>query len=187
MQILLDHQLHDYLSTIIPKLCKEKNENINIIDNLVINQIAKTSNQKQCRECGRNEIKNSKHNRSFESLDKTNKLSVQMKSFSYKARMQRISYIKSKFDLPIINSSELIWPIPVTFDEAQLQLAETSLKKEEIIFTIETLIGSLNEAKRPQFRGLKSKKKDELLTILQQLRDLHNMTNADEIKEEETI
>ncbi|CAG8724953.1 2865_t:CDS:1, partial [Dentiscutata heterogama] len=95
----------------------------------------------------------------FESLDKTNKLSVQMKSFSHKARMQRISYIKSKFDLLIINSSELIRPIPVTFDEAQLQLAETSLKKEEIIFTIETLIGSLNEAKRPQFRGLRSKKK----------------------------
>ncbi|CAG8747255.1 1944_t:CDS:1, partial [Dentiscutata heterogama] len=123
----------------------------------------------------------------FESLDKTNKLSVQMRSFSHKAQMQRISYIKNKFDLPIINSSELIWPIPVTFDKVQLQLAKTSLKKEEIIFTIETLIESLNEAKRPQFRGLISKKKDELLTILQQLRDLHNMTNADEIEEEETI
>ncbi|CAG8762957.1 3085_t:CDS:1, partial [Dentiscutata heterogama] len=37
-----------------------KNENINIIDDLVINQNAKTSNQKQCCECGRNEIENSK-------------------------------------------------------------------------------------------------------------------------------
>ncbi|CAG8502610.1 6536_t:CDS:2 [Dentiscutata heterogama] len=60
MQILLDRQLHDYLLTIITELSKEKSENINVIDNLVINQSAKTNNQKQCRECGKNEIENSK-------------------------------------------------------------------------------------------------------------------------------
>ncbi|CAG8502630.1 6537_t:CDS:1 [Dentiscutata heterogama] len=108
-----------------------------------------------------------------------------MKSFSHQAQTKRMNYIKGKFGL--INSSELTRTIPVTFDEAQLQSAESSLKKEEIIFTIETLIESLNEAKRPQFRGLRSKRKDELLTILQQLRDLHNITDTDEIEEEETI
>ncbi|CAG8745660.1 17530_t:CDS:2 [Gigaspora margarita] len=367
MQTLLDRQLHDYLLTIITELCKEKSENINVIDDLVINQSAKTSNQKQCREYGKNEIENSKrkcpqchaklptlaetqqeseqtipdkkdsakslifkpyqpgtsekainlisitqklepqdnvdttdilvpdplpinpnsidnvrkvfdhiqkisginngsrkwivvvcdgipyhyaqkfkneypgiillpgplhekmnmlkafvelnwykiqfqtmlrkklfatmeyadseslasflnpnkNDRSFESLDRTNKLSAQMKSFSHKAQIQRINYIKHKFGL--INSSEITHPIPVTFDEVQLQLAKSSLKKEEILFTIETLIESLNEAKCPQFRGLRSKRKDELLTILQQLRDLHNITDTDEIEEEETI
>ncbi|CAG8806038.1 123_t:CDS:1, partial [Racocetra fulgida] len=55
---------------------------------------------------------------------------------------------------------------------------DSSLKKEEIVFMIETLVGSLNEAKRPQFKGLKSKKKDELLIILQQVRDLHNVSDV---------
>ncbi|RIB29660.1 hypothetical protein C2G38_2154749 [Gigaspora rosea] len=89
-------------------------------------------------------------NKSFESLDRNDKLSVQMKSFTYKAQAQRRNYINSKFGLN--NSSELTRSIPVTFNEAQLQSSESSLKKEEIIYTIETLIGSLNEARRPQFR-----------------------------------
>ncbi|RIB03899.1 hypothetical protein C2G38_2223810 [Gigaspora rosea] len=95
-------------------------------------------------------------NHSFEGLDKNNKLSVQMKSFSNKAQAQRINYIKGKFGLI---KSEPTRSIPVTFDEAQLQSSESSLKKEEIVFAIENLIGSLNEAKRPQFRGLRTKKK----------------------------
>ncbi|RIB11920.1 hypothetical protein C2G38_2259732 [Gigaspora rosea] len=119
-------------------------------------------------------------NNSFDGLDGNNKLSVQMKLFSNEARAQRINYIKGKFGLI---SPEPTRSIPVTFDEAQLQSAETSLKKEEIVFTIETLVGSLNDAKRPQFRGLRSKKKEELLIILQQVRDLHNATDVDATEE----
>ncbi|RIB13555.1 hypothetical protein C2G38_2197537 [Gigaspora rosea] len=66
------------------------------------------------------------------------------------------------------NLSELTRSIPVTFDEAQLQLSKSSLKKEEIIYMIETLIGSLNKARRPQFR---------------QVRDLHNATDIAETEE----
>ncbi|CAG8686199.1 2944_t:CDS:1, partial [Dentiscutata heterogama] len=33
---------------------------MNVIDNLVINQSARISNQKQCHECGKTEIENSK-------------------------------------------------------------------------------------------------------------------------------
>ena len=54
------------------------------------------------------------------------------------------------------------------------------MKKEELIFIIESLVGSLNETNRSQFQGLKSKKKDELLVILQQVQDLINLTNSDE-------
>ncbi|CAG8565947.1 6572_t:CDS:2 [Cetraspora pellucida] len=100
-----------------------------------------------------------KNNRSFESLDRNTKLNEEMKTFKHTRH------------------------ISVTLNEEQLQLAESSLKKEKIIFTIETLIGSLNEANRPQFKELKSKQKDELLIILQQVRDLYNATNADEIEE----
>ncbi|CAG8679299.1 8646_t:CDS:1, partial [Scutellospora calospora] len=59
-------------------------------------------------------------------------------------------------------------PIPVTIDEEQIQSAESSMKKEELILVIESLIGTLNDANKPQFKGLKSKRKDELLVILQQ-------------------
>ncbi|CAG8820155.1 5886_t:CDS:2, partial [Dentiscutata erythropus] len=86
-------------------------------------------------------------NHSFEGLDKNNKLSVQMKSFSNKAQAQRINYIKGKFGLI---KSEPTRSIPVTFDEAQLQSSER----------------------------LRTKKKEELLIILQQVRDLHNATDA---------
>ncbi|CAG8733289.1 13254_t:CDS:1, partial [Dentiscutata heterogama] len=60
MQALLDRQLHDYLSSIITELCTKKNKEINVIDNLITNQSAKTKNQKQCHDCGKKDIKNSK-------------------------------------------------------------------------------------------------------------------------------
>lgn len=111
------------------------------------------------------------NNHHFESLDGYNKLSEEMKSFSITARAQRINYIKEKLSSikPLVTR-----PIPITIDEAQVQSAESSMKKEELILVIESLIGSLNETNCPQFQGLKSKRKDELLVILQQVRDLTN-------------
>jgi len=70
-------------------------------------------------------------------------------------------------------------PIPVTADEAVLQVAESSMTKDELIVVIDSLIASLNETNRPQFRGLKSKKKEDLLIILQQVRDLHNEVDCE--------
>ena len=104
-----------------------------------------------------------------------------MKSFSILARARRINYIKEK--LTLTKPSGFIRPIPVTFDKVQLQSTESSMKKEELIFVIETLVGSLNETNRSQFQGLKSKRKDELLVILQQIRDLLNITNNDETED----
>ncbi len=46
------------------------------------------------------------------------------------------------------------------------------MKKKELILVIESLIRSLNETNLPQLQGLKSKRKDELLIILQQVWDL---------------
>ncbi|CAG8721779.1 12158_t:CDS:1, partial [Dentiscutata heterogama] len=60
MEILIDQQLHDYLSIILTEACIEKNENINFIDNLIMNQKTKIDKKKWCRECGKDNIDNSK-------------------------------------------------------------------------------------------------------------------------------
>ncbi|CAG8729774.1 5081_t:CDS:2, partial [Cetraspora pellucida] len=124
----------------------------------------------------KNEFLNPIENRPFESLDGCNKLSEEMKSFSTIAQAQHINYINEKLNSkkPLINK-----PIPITADEEQVQLAESSMKKKELILVIESLIGSLNDTNRSQFKGLKSKKKDELLVILQQVRELTNNNEAD--------
>ena len=43
-----------------------------------------------------------------------------------------------------------------------------------MISIINSLVGSLNEVNRSQFKGLGSKKKEDLLLILQQAKDIHN-------------
>jgi len=58
MQILIDRQLHYYLSIIITEACTEKSQNVNAIDNLVANQNTKIGNQKWCQGCGKGEIEN---------------------------------------------------------------------------------------------------------------------------------
>ncbi|CAG8833852.1 22170_t:CDS:2, partial [Gigaspora margarita] len=206
MQTLLDRQLHDYLLTIITELCKKKSENINVIDDLVINQSAKTSNQKQCRECGKNEIENSKRKcpqcyaklpilaetqqeseqtipdkkEPQDNVDTTNILvpdplpinpnSIDniRKVFDHIQKISGINnavkkvvatmeYADSESLASFLNPNEN----DCSFESldrtnklsaqmklfTQLQSAESSLKKEEILFTIETLIEFLNEAK----------------------------------------
>lgn len=120
-------------------------------------------------------------NRAFESLDKNNKLSEAMKSFSSTAKALRIDFIKEK--LGSIRSSRITRIIPVTSEEEEKQSLENSMSKKELIFRIQSLVGSLNETNRPQFKGLASKKKGELLLVLQQVKDIHNETDNGEIEE----
>ncbi|CAG8634967.1 6914_t:CDS:2, partial [Dentiscutata heterogama] len=93
-----------------------------------------------------------------------------------KTRTRHKDYIKKK-----LNSKKTLitQPISITVDEEQIQLAENSIKKEELILVIESLIGFLNKINRPQFKSLKAKKKEELLIILQQLRDLTSDNKID--------
>jgi hypothetical protein len=113
----------------------------------------------------------SKLNPVFESLDGNNKLSESMKSFSSIAHSRRINYINEKLNkLP----RRSIRPIPVTIEEEEKYSAEQSMSKNELIGVIQTLIWSLNKDNRPQFKNLSAKKKDELLLILQQVKDLNN-------------
>ena len=73
--------------------------------------------------------------------------------------------------------------IPVTADEEEKQSTESSMSKKELLSIIQTLLGSLNEANRPQFKGIKSKNKDELLSILQQVKDLYNGNDNNEAED----
>lgn len=107
----------------------------------------------------------------FGSLD-GNRLSEAMKSFSVTAQAYRINYIKEK--LISKKPPGITHPIPVTAEEEEKQSEESSMTNRELILVIETLIGTLNEINLPQFKGLKSKKKEELLLILQQVKELHN-------------
>lgn len=123
----------------------------------------------------------SKPNRAFESLDKNNKLSDAMKSFSSTAKARRIDFIKEK--LGSIKPSQTTHIIPITLEEEKKQSSEDSMSKKEIILIIQSLIGSLNETNHPQFKGLASKSKEELLSILQQVKDIHSGIENGEIEE----
>ncbi|CAG8680611.1 7792_t:CDS:2 [Dentiscutata erythropus] len=115
-------------------------------------------------------------NRLFENLGGYNKLNKKIKAFSITAQAWHIKYIKEKLNSkkPLVS-----YPILITIDEEQMQTEECSMKKEELIIVIKSLIGSLNETNRPQFKGLKTKKKEELLVILQQVQDLINDNEID--------
>ena len=57
------------------------------------------------------------------------------------------------------------------------------MPKKKLLLIIQTLLGSLNEANRPQFKGIKSKSKDDLLSILQQVKDIHNGNDNSEAED----
>jgi hypothetical protein len=103
-----------------------------------------------------------------------------MKSFSLIAKSYRIEFIKQK--LGLTNSSKTTHIIPVTVEEEKRLLSENSMTNKKLISVIQSLTESLNETNRPQFKGLASKKKDELLLILQEVKNLHNNINNDEIE-----
>jgi hypothetical protein len=119
----------------------------------------------------------SEPNRTFESLDKNNKLSDAMKSFSSTAKARRIDFIKEK--LGSIKPSQTTHIIPITLEEEKKQSSEDSMSKKEIILIIQ----SLNETNHSQFKGLASKSKEELLSILQQIKDIYSGIENGEIEE----
>lgn len=114
-------------------------------------------------------------------MDGHTKLSNAMKTFSSTARIHRQNFIKKR--LTSIKSSNP-QPIPVTVEEEEKQSAISTMSNNDLICIIQTLIESLNEANQPQFKGLKSKRKDELLQIFQQVQDLHNGIDETEAEQQ---
>ena len=110
----------------------------------------------------------------FSSLGAETRLSKELKLFSVKARKWHVDYIKVK-----TGQSEqigFICPIAVTAEEAEIQSAESSMKKSELIALIKSLLTSINESDWPKF-SLDLKNKKDLLAILQ---DIHALQTIDE-------
>ncbi|RIB06741.1 hypothetical protein C2G38_2147907 [Gigaspora rosea] len=120
-------------------------------------------------------------NRDFQNLGGELTLSEEMIRFSEIARMKRIEFIKAK----LIEKTPLgIWrPIPVTCEEAELQKSESSLKKSQILSIINSLTPSLGDLDRSRFRGLSNKSREDLVDILQEIRNIlaGNSIDANEV------
>lgn len=102
-------------------------------------------------------------------------LSEEMKRFSEIAHMKRIDFIKAKLTK---ETSLGIWqPIPITQEEENRQKAESSLKKSHILSIINSLIPFLSESERSRFRGLSSKSRNDLVNILQEIKNIISDNN----------
>ena len=106
----------------------------------------------------------SKSNPIFESLDGESKLSEAMKSFTSLAWTCQVDYIKEKLT-GSTRSFRITCHIPITVEEDERQSTESSMLNKELISIIQSLVGSLNEANHPQFKGLATKKKDDWLIV----------------------
>ncbi|RHZ59155.1 hypothetical protein Glove_365g181 [Diversispora epigaea] len=109
-------------------------------------------------------------------------LNEEMKRFSEIACMKKIEFIKAK----LINKALLgIWHlIPVTCEEANRQKSENSLTKSQILSIINSLTPLLGDLDQLRFRGLSSKSRDDLINILQEVRNILIENNINNDKEE---
>ncbi|RHZ76665.1 hypothetical protein Glove_194g90 [Diversispora epigaea] len=106
-------------------------------------------------------------NRMFQNISGESILSEELKNFTEIARRKRIEFIGEKL------SKKTSWhPIPITCEEANLQKSESSLTKSQILSIINSLIPSLDDSDRLRFRSLSNKSHDELMNILQKIRNL---------------
>ncbi|CAG8699388.1 2804_t:CDS:2, partial [Racocetra fulgida] len=121
-----------------------------------------------------------KINSTLTNLDGDVNLSEEIKSFSILAQERRQMLIK-KILLQQTNTN--VWQlIPVTEQEADTLKNENTMKKEELIAIINSVLISLPDSQRTKYTNLKNKTKAVLLKILQEIRDLNS---AEEIIDEE--
>ena len=96
--------------------------------------------------------------------------------------MKRIEFIKAKL---IKKTSLDIWHlILITCEEVDLQKTESSLTKSQILSIINLLIPFLNDLDQSYFWSLSSKSHNELVNILQEIRNIlakNNNSNNEEI------
>ncbi|CAG8482275.1 2443_t:CDS:2 [Dentiscutata heterogama] len=250
MENEIHEELTNYLSIILEELCVEKNQETNVIDNLIRNQ-SQAGCIKKCSVCNTSNIDNKKRvcptcrnrlptiteinqqldesanivntnekslvinsytfresryseneaheprvrpsyisesrrfraqirksqfvnpnvdNRIFQNISGEWTLSEEMKRFSEIACSKRIEFIEAKL---IKKISLGIWhPVPITCEEADLQKTDSSLTRPQILSIINSLIPLLGDADRSRFRGLSNKSRDNLMIILQEIRNI---------------
>ncbi|CAG8849038.1 34273_t:CDS:2 [Gigaspora margarita] len=110
-------------------------------------------------------------------------LSEEIKSFSTLAREKRQMFIKNTL---LQQTSTNVWhPIPVTEQETDALKNKNTMRKEELIAIINSVLISLPDSQRAKYTNLKNKTKAMLLTILQEIRELDSAKET--IDEEDTI
>lgn len=100
-------------------------------------------------------------------------LDENLKNFSDFAKQARRNFIIETFVNK--NNSFLLRPIPITKKEARAQETEENMTKVEILLKIEALLEQLGENAQKKYSGLRSKKKGELLAILQEIKCLFDL------------
>lgn len=102
-------------------------------------------------------------------------LSEQLKDFTNIAKKARENYIIEVFykNKPAFSFK----PIPVTKEESIAQEHEANLTKAEILCKIQSLLEQMSENIQQKYHAIKSKNKNDLLNILQEVRFLFNADN----------
>jgi hypothetical protein len=108
----------------------------------------------------------------FSNLNDDVILSEMMKNFSYFAKEKR--NISLKETLLQRDSTNTWHPIPITKQEEEAQRNEKNMYKNELLSIINSTFFSLPETLRPKYKNLSNKTKEQLLTILQELRNIYN-------------
>lgn len=111
----------------------------------------------------------------YKSLGGKNELSEQLKNFSNLAKKAREDYIMEVFYNK--NTTYLSKPIPITKEEAASQDHEAKMTRKELIIKLESLFELMGENVQQKYHRFRSKSKDELLIILQEVRCLLNEEN----------
>jgi hypothetical protein len=110
-------------------------------------------------------------------------LSEELKTFSNLASERRIVLIN---DFSANNKpTSLPRPIPITIQEAAAAINEENMTKAELLTIINSLLNSMNNSDRPNYRGLQQKTRNQLREILQNIRDLQNELEEEEVEVEE--
>jgi hypothetical protein len=78
-------------------------------------------------------------------------------------------------------------PIPITKQEAVAQEDEANMSKREITLKIEALLGQMSESLRKRYGNMKSRRRDELLQILEEVKALFSSDNNNELDNHDCV
>ena len=85
------------------------------------------------------------------------------------------------------NPTPFFRPIPITKQEAVAQEDEANMPKGEITFKIEALLGQMSESLRKRYSNMKSRRRDELLKILEEVKALFNSDNNNKVDSHDCV
>ena len=102
-----------------------------------------------------------------QNLGEHHELSEHLKNFTHLAKQARQNFIIEVFINK--NPPPFFRPIPITKQKADAQENEENMNRAEFILKIKTLLEYCENA-RKEYLGLKSKKRSELLNILQDIK-----------------